>query len=61
METMRTLLLFLPALLLTAQTPAATKKVPAGKALAAVTVAKNFKESGSTNAPIRIEIYNDDA
>ncbi len=41
---MRYLLLFLPALLLTAQTPASTK---------------NFKESGSPTAPISIEIYTD--
>jgi len=56
---MRYLLFFLPALLLAAQTPAAHRKAPANKALAAVTVAKNFKESGSPTAPIRMEIYTD--
>ncbi|HWF08539.1 MAG TPA: thioredoxin domain-containing protein [Bryobacteraceae bacterium] len=56
---MRYLLLFIPALLLTAQTPAAPKKTTEHKALTAVTVAKNFKESGSPSAPIRIEIYTD--
>src|SRR5665213_2681938 len=41
---MRYLLLFLPALLLAAQTPATTK---------------NFKESGSPTAPISMELYTD--
>lgn len=57
---MRYLLLFLPALLLTAQTPAAKKSVTGHKALStAVTVQKNFKESGSPTAPITIELYTD--
>jgi protein-disulfide isomerase len=56
---MRYLVLFVPALLLTAQTPAAPKKTADHKALAAVSVAKNFKESGSPSAPIRIELYTD--
>jgi protein-disulfide isomerase len=62
---MRYLLLFVPALLLTAQTPASTKAAakPASehKALAtAVTPpAKNFKESGSPTAPVTVEIYTD--
>lgn len=60
MESMRYLLLFLPALLLTAQTPTATKKAVAHKAMAtAVSVQKNFKESGSPTAPITMEIYTD--
>ena len=57
---MRYLLLFAPALLLTAQTPAATKKAPEHSALTAASIpAKNFKESGSPTAPITIEIYTD--
>jgi protein-disulfide isomerase len=61
---MRYLLLFVPALLLTAQTPATTtvsnKKAPEHKALAtAVSIPKNFKESGSTTAPVTVEIYTD--
>jgi protein-disulfide isomerase len=59
---MRYLLLFVPALLLTAQTPAAApKKTSEPKALAtAVSMpAKNFKESGSPSAPVTIEIYTD--
>ncbi|HEX4276990.1 MAG TPA: thioredoxin domain-containing protein [Bryobacteraceae bacterium] len=56
---MRYLLLFVPALLLTAQTPAASKKAVDHKALSAVSVAKNFKESGSPTAPVKIEIYTD--
>jgi protein-disulfide isomerase len=59
---MRYLLLFVPALMLTAQTPAAApKKAADHKALAtAVSLpAKNFKESGSPTAPITIEIYTD--
>jgi protein-disulfide isomerase len=59
MESMRYFLLFVPALLLTAQTPAAPKKASDHKALAAVSVTKNFKESGSPTAPITIEIYTD--
>ena len=58
---MRYLLLFVPAVLLTAQTPAATnKKAPEHKALAtAVSIQKNFKESGSPTAPVTVEIYTD--
>jgi protein-disulfide isomerase len=56
---MRYLLLFVPALLLTAQTPTAPKKATEHKALTAVTVAKNFKESGSPTAPVKLEIYTD--
>jgi protein-disulfide isomerase len=60
MESMRYLLLFIPALLLTAQTPAATKKVSDHKALAAAaSMPQNFKESGSPTAPITMEIYTD--
>jgi protein-disulfide isomerase len=58
MESMRYLLLFIPALLLTAQTPAAPKKASDHKALAAA-IPQNFKESGSPTAPITIEIYTD--
>jgi protein-disulfide isomerase len=57
-ETMRYLLLFIPALLLTAQTPAASKKVSDHKALAAA-IPQNFKESGSPTAPVTMEIYTD--
>lgn len=60
---MRYLLLFVPALLLTAQTPpasASAKKAPEHKALAtAVSIPKNFKESGSPSAPVTMEIYTD--
>jgi protein-disulfide isomerase len=56
---MRYLLLFVPALLLTAQTPAAPKKASDHKALAAASVPKNFKESGSPTAPVTVEIYTD--
>jgi protein-disulfide isomerase len=57
---MRYLLLFLPALLLTAETPAAPKKVADHKALAAASIpTKNFKESGSPTAPVTVEIYTD--
>ena len=59
MEVMRYLLLFVPALLLTAQTPAASKKAPDHKALAAASIPKNFKESGSPTAPVTVEIYTD--
>jgi protein-disulfide isomerase len=59
MSVMRYLVLFVPALLLTAQTPAAPKKVSDHKALAAVSVPKNFKESGSPTAPVTVEIYTD--
>jgi protein-disulfide isomerase len=60
MESMRYLLLFIPALLLTAQTPATTKKASDHKALAtAAAIPQNFKESGSPTAPITIEIYTD--
>ena len=57
---MRYILLFIPALLLTAQTPVASKKAPEHKALAtAVSIQKNFKESGSSAAPVTVEIYTD--
>ncbi|HEX4136155.1 MAG TPA: thioredoxin domain-containing protein [Bryobacteraceae bacterium] len=56
---MRYLLLFVPLALLTAQTPAASKKVSNHKALAAASVQKNFKESGSPTAPVSVEIYTD--
>jgi len=57
---MRYLLLFAPALLLTAQTPAAPKKASDHKALTAASIPKgNFKESGSPTAPITVEIYTD--
>jgi protein-disulfide isomerase len=59
MESMRYLLLFVPALLLTAQTPAAPRKVSDHKALAAAGIPKNFKESGSPTAPVTVEIYTD--
>jgi len=53
--------LFVPVLLVTAQTPAPSKfatSAPAKKTATAAPV-KNFKESGSPNAPVRIEIYTD--
>ena len=56
---MRYLLLLLPALLVAGETPAAHKTTAPNKPLAAVTVQKNFKESGSPTAPIKIEIYTD--
>jgi protein-disulfide isomerase len=56
---MRYLLFFIPALLLTAQTPAAPKKAADHKALAAASLPKNFKESGSPTAPVTVEIYTD--
>ena len=59
MEIMRYLLLFVPALLLTAQTPAAPKKTSDHKALAAASIPKNFKESGSPTAPVTVELYTD--
>ena len=59
MVAMRYLLLFLPALLLTAQTPTAPKKVADHKALAAASIPNNFKESGSPSAPVTVEIYTD--
>jgi protein-disulfide isomerase len=59
METMRYLLLFMPALLLTAQTPAAPKKTTDHRALTAASVQRNFKESGSPAAPVQVEIYTD--
>ena len=61
---MRYILLFVPVLLLSAQTPAATPR-PAVKAAAkaaapaATTPAKNFKESGPATAPVTVEIYTD--
>jgi protein-disulfide isomerase len=59
MEIMRYLLLFVPALLLTAQTPAAPKKTSDHTALAAASIPKNFKESGSPTAPVTVELYTD--
>jgi protein-disulfide isomerase len=59
MEVMRYLLLFVPALLLTAQTPAPVKKIAERKAPAAAAAPKNFKETGSPTAPITIEVYTD--
>ncbi len=64
MVAMRYLLLFVPALLLTAQTPSApapaAKKALPNKALAAAaSMPKNFKESGSPTAPVTMEIYTD--
>lgn len=59
MEFMRYLLLFVPALLLTAQTPAAPKKASEHSALAAASIPKNFKESGSPTAPVTVELYTD--
>jgi protein-disulfide isomerase len=60
MEAMRYLLLFVPALLLTAQTPAAPKKTTDHSALTAASIpARNFKESGSPTAPVGMEIYTD--
>ncbi len=56
---MRYILLFLPALLLTAQTPAAPKKTSDHKALAAASIPNNFKESGSPTAPVTVELYTD--
>ncbi len=56
---MRYVLLLVPALLLAAPPPSASKKAPAHKALAAASVAKNFKESGSPTAPVQMEIYTD--
>jgi protein-disulfide isomerase len=56
---MRYLLLFVPLALLSAQTPAASKKASDHKALAAASVQKNFKESGSPTAPVSVEIYTD--
>lgn len=49
---MRTLLLLLPALALLAQTPAR-------KPAAAAAPVKHFKESGSANAPLTLEVYTD--
>ena len=60
MKAMRYLLLFVPAVLLMAQTQAPTKKASATKPLtAAAAPANNFKESGSPTAPITIELYTD--
>ena len=58
---MRYLLFLLPAALLMAQTPTATRKAPDHKALAAAAAVpqKNFKESGSPTAPITLELYTD--
>jgi len=58
---MRYLLFLLPAALLMAQTPSATRKAPDHKALAAAAAVpqKNFKESGSPTAPITLELYTD--
>src|SRR5215469_1400250 len=65
MEMMRYLLLFVPVLMLSAQTPPAPKAAakPAADhkavATAATVPAKNFKESGSPTAPVTLEIYTD--
>jgi protein-disulfide isomerase len=65
---MRYLLVFLPALMLSAQTPPAAAPAPAKKATPVAAkvaappttvLARNFKESGSPTAPITIEIYTD--
>jgi protein-disulfide isomerase len=67
---MRYILLFLPALMLSAQTPPpAAAPAPAKKAAPvaakpasaapSTVLARNFKESGSPTAPITIEIYTD--
>jgi protein-disulfide isomerase len=53
---MRTLLLLLPALILSGQTKPATKTVAAVKTAAPAT---NYKESGSPTAPITVEAYTD--
>ena len=55
---MRCLLLLIPTLLLAAQTPGTTSgsNVPSRKT---ATAAKNYKESGSPDAPLTIEIYTD--
>ena len=58
MEAMRFLLLLLPALL-PAQTPAPHKtSAPGHKAVTAAPVT-NFKESGSPDAPVTIDLYTD--
>jgi protein-disulfide isomerase len=56
---MRYLLLIVPALLLTAETPAALKKASDHKTPAAASAITNFKESGSPTAPVTVEIYTD--
>jgi protein-disulfide isomerase len=62
---MRCFLLLIPAaLMLAAQTPGSTashrKTTPEHKSASAAPVsAKNFKESGSPNAPMTIEVYTD--
>ena len=59
---MRYLVLLLPAVLLTAQTPPAAKKTASTKPLTAAAApapAKNFKESGSPTAPVTMELYTD--
>lgn len=61
---MRYLLILLPALMLSAQTPsaapAANKAAPvAAKAATPVASARNFKETGSASAPVTIELYTD--
>lgn len=48
---MRTLLLLIPALALLAQTPVSKGKLPLAP--------KNFKEMGSPNAPVTLEVYAD--
>jgi protein-disulfide isomerase len=56
-RTMRYLLIFVPLLLLAAET--APKKAADHKASAAAGVPKNFKESGSPTAPVTVEVYTD--
>lgn len=52
--------LLLPLALLAAETPAKKKPVAPSASMATKTVAaKNFKEEGSANAPVTIEIYTD--
>ena len=51
---MRYLLILLPALMLSAQTPSPAHKAPIMSLAAA-----NYKESGSPTAPVQIELYTD--
>src|SRR4051794_27093521 len=54
---MRSLLLLLPLVLLAAETPA--KKAAAQVKKPATAAARNFKELGSPNAPVTVEVYTD--
>src|SRR5919199_195710 len=64
---MRCLLFLLPVLLLMGETPpaaqrkTATAKTPSAKAAppAAAPMVRNFKEAGSPNAPLTLEVYTD--